>query len=82
HFQPVVAGDNSQFTSKLTKAMFQAEAGWQGATSKYLNQASARVILDCVGGVLTIRGPGYALEYTDKDGDPVFDANGNPTLDT
>ena len=82
HFQPVICGDNSQFTSKLTKAMFQAGSGWQGATRKYLNQASARVILDCVGGVLTIRGPGYALEYTDKDGDPVFDANGNPTLDT
>lgn len=83
HFQPVVAGDNSLFTSKLTKAMFQAEAGWQGAKSKYLNQASARVILDCVGGVFTIRGPGYALEYTnDEKGDPIFDANGNPTLDT
>ncbi|MFI3401557.1 hypothetical protein U2436_02710 [Klebsiella pneumoniae] len=83
HFQPVVAGDNSQFTDKLTKAMFQSESGWQGAKSKYLNQASARVILDCVGGVFTIRGPGYALEYTnDEKGDPIFDANGNPTLDT
>lgn len=83
HFQPVVAGDNSQFTNKLTKAMFQADSGWQGAKSKYLNQASARVILDCVGGVFTIRGPGYALEYTNDDkGDPIFDANGNPTLDT
>ncbi|HEB4940506.1 TPA: hypothetical protein R0J09_001084 [Klebsiella quasipneumoniae] len=83
HFQPVVAGDNSQFTNKLTKAMFQADSGWQGAKSKYLNQASARVILDCVGGVFTIRGPGYALEYTsDEKGDPIFDANGDPTLDT
>ena len=83
HFQPVVCGDNSQFTNKLTKAMFQSESGWQGAKSKYLNQASARVILDCVGGVFTIRGPGYALEYTnDGKGDPIFDANGNPTLDT
>lgn len=82
HFQPVVCGDNSQFTSKLTKAMFQAETGWQGATSKYLNQASARVILDCVGGVFTIRGPGYALEYNPVNGDPIFDADGNPTLDT
>ncbi|MCZ3534650.1 hypothetical protein LRS35_26405, partial [Klebsiella variicola] len=82
HFQPVICGDNSQFTSKLTKAMFQSESGWQGAKSKYLNQASARVILDCVGGVLTIRGPGYALEYTADDGDPIFDADGNPTLDT
>ncbi|HBW8014475.1 TPA: hypothetical protein MFG65_005192, partial [Klebsiella pneumoniae] len=82
HFQPIVCGDNSQFTSKLTKAMFQADSGWQGATRKYLNQASARVILDCVGGVLTIRGPGYALEYTPVDGDPIFDPDGNPTLDT
>ncbi|WP_220455263.1 hypothetical protein, partial [Klebsiella pneumoniae] len=62
--------------------MFQADSGWQGATRKYLNQASARVILDCVGGVLTIRGPGYALEYTADDGDPLFDTDGNPTLDT
>ncbi|USC04933.1 hypothetical protein [Klebsiella variicola] len=82
HFQPVVCGDNSQFTNKLTRAMFQADSGWQGATRKYLNQASARVILDCVGGVLTIRGPGYALEYTPVDGDPIFDPDGNPTLDT
>lgn len=85
HFNPVQAGRNDLFTDKLTKAMFQAESGWQGASSKYLNQASARVILDSIGGVLTIRGPGYALEYTnDPDGkkDPIFDSNGNPTLDT
>jgi hypothetical protein len=31
HFQPVMPGRNDLFTDKLTKAMFQADSGWQGA---------------------------------------------------
>jgi hypothetical protein len=30
HFQPVMPGRNDLFTDKLTKAMFQADSGWQG----------------------------------------------------
>jgi hypothetical protein len=38
HFQPVICGDNSQFTSKLTKAMFQAGSGWQGQRANILTR--------------------------------------------
>ncbi|WP_323104815.1 hypothetical protein [Klebsiella variicola] len=57
---------------QLTKAMFQAETSWKGATSKYWNQAIGKnpfISLD--GQVITLRGPGYRL-----------DGDGNPTLKT
>ncbi|HHS9710820.1 TPA: hypothetical protein ACTW9I_005133, partial [Raoultella planticola] len=62
----------NQAYPQLTKAIFQAETSWKGATSKYWNQAIGKnpfISLD--GQVITLRGPGYRL-----------DESGNPTLKT
>ncbi|HGE6484103.1 TPA: phage tail protein [Klebsiella variicola] len=62
----------NQAYPQLTKAMFQAETSWKGATSKYWNQAIGKnpfISLD--GQVINLRGPGYRL-----------DESGNPTLKT
>lgn len=73
-FDPVQAGRNDYFSDKLTLAMFRAETGWKNnGVVGPLNQATSRYILDCHGGEIDIRGPGYAL---DTDGNPTISTSG------
>ncbi|MHB5754838.1 hypothetical protein ACYCAP_18000 [Klebsiella pneumoniae] len=63
---------SNQDFPQLTKAMYQAETSWKGATSKYWNQAVGNKPFFAMDGQrMTLRGPGYAL-----------DSSGNPTIKT
>lgn len=63
---------SNQDFPQLTKAMYQAETSWKGATSKYWNQAVGnKPFFTMDGQRMTLRGPGYAL-----------DSSGNPTIKT
>ncbi|HGK3755025.1 TPA: hypothetical protein ACJ12F_005554, partial [Klebsiella pneumoniae] len=63
---------SNQNFPQLTKAMYQAETSWKGATSKYWNQAVGNKPFFAMDGqMMTLRGPGYGL-----------DLSNNPTITT